>query len=96
MNYPSQEIEAEIVRHETGLENKDCQLLVKIANATRNLRPKIPEGACTRSLIISGNLIKGGNVSLRTAYTAGILNILTDDPDMRKAIDDVVQNYLPK
>jgi nitric oxide reductase NorQ protein len=48
-DYPTAEVEAEIIRHESGCDEQTAERLVKIGAATRNLRSHgLKEGASTR------------------------------------------------
>ena len=66
-DYPEPEVEAEIIRHESGCDEETAERLVKIGGATRNLRSHgLKEGASTRLLIYAANLLQGG-LDLKTA-----------------------------
>lgn len=89
-NYPSAELEAEIVCHESGVERTVADKLVKIAERSRNLRGHgLEEGASTRMLIHVGQLINRG-VPLGEACDVALVLPITDDPDIRSALSSAI------
>ena len=93
-DYPDAEIEAEIVMKESGCDAETADQLVRIAAGTRNLRAHgLAEGASTRILIYAGQLVAGG-MDLRTAAQATLVGSLTDDPEMSKALGDLLHSIL--
>jgi nitric oxide reductase NorQ protein len=93
--YPEPAAEAAIVAREAGIAAEIAALLVDIAARTRNLRGRgLGEGASTRMLIHAGSLAAAG-IPMRDALRAGIVLPLTDDTDMRDALDAVVSACLP-
>lgn len=89
-DYPPAEVEAEIVAHETGLERNRAELLVHIAERSRQLRGHgLDEGASTRSLIYAGRLMAHGT-SLEAACRTALVVPLTDDPDLREALSSAI------
>lgn len=92
-NYPQADIEAEIVTHETGIQADIAGKLVAIAERARNLKGHgLDEGISTRMLIYAGNLIVKG-VDIRAACHMALVRPLTDDPDMRDALDAAVNTF---
>jgi nitric oxide reductase NorQ protein len=86
-NYPDAAIEAAIVAREAGIEERLAARLVRIAERSRNLRGQgLDEGASTRMLVHAGRLVASG-VPMREAIRASILLPITDDADMRDALD---------
>jgi len=84
--YPTSDVEAEIVAHESGVDGKVAVTLVKIAEQSRNLKGHgLDEGASTRMLIHVGQLINRG-VPLDEACEFALVLPITDDPDIRKAL----------
>ena len=84
--YPSAELEAEIVRHECGVDPAVAETLVRIAERSRNLRGHgLDEGASTRMLIHVGQLVNRG-VPLDEACDVALVLPITDDPDIRGAL----------
>ena len=87
--------EAEIVCRESGVSPRTAEHLVSFAVRTRHLRGHgLQEGASTRMLVHAGRLIKRG-LSLELACRTAILVPLTDDPDLRLALDGAMRACLP-
>ena len=92
-NYPEHDIEAEIVAHETGVSLDIAGKLVGIAERARNLKGHgLDEGISTRMLIYAGSLIAKG-VSAQAACRVALVRPITDDPDMRDALDAAVATF---
>ncbi len=92
-NYPEHDIEAEIVAHETGISIQDAGKLVGIAERARNLKGHgLDEGISTRMLIYAGSLIAQG-VAAQAACRVALVRPITDDPDMRDALDAAVATF---
>jgi nitric oxide reductase NorQ protein len=89
-SYPEHHIEAEIVAHESGVSAAIADKLVAIAERARNLKGHgLDEGISTRMLIYAANLIVKGVESLAACRMA-LVRPITDDPDMRDALDAAV------
>jgi nitric oxide reductase NorQ protein len=89
-DYPEPSVEAGIVAREAGVDERVAGRLVRIAERSRNLRGKgLDEGASTRMLIHAGRLLASG-VPTREAVRASIVLPITDDADMRDALDNAV------
>ena len=92
-NYPEHEIEAEIVAHESGADLETAKKLVHIGERARNLKGHgLDEGLSTRMLIYAGSLIAKGVAPLAACRVA-LVRSITDDPDMRDALDSAVTTY---
>ena len=92
-NYPAHDIETEIVAHETGVSNEVAGKLVSIAERARNLKGHgLDEGISTRMLIYAGSLI-AKNVDPVNACRVTLVRPITDDPDMRDALDAAVTTF---
>ncbi len=92
-NYPTHEIEAEIVIHETNVSAEVANKLVSIAERARNLKGHgLDEGISTRMLIYAGSLIAKG-VNPLAACRMTLVRPITDDPDMRDALDAAVSTF---
>ena len=88
--YPSAVVEAEIIAHESGIDGKDANTLVKIAERSRNLKGHgLEEGASTRMLIHVGQLMTRG-VPLSEACEIALILPITDDPDIRTALGSAI------
>ncbi|ODT71743.1 MAG: AAA family ATPase [Nitrosomonadales bacterium SCN 54-20] len=92
-NYPEHMIETEIVVHETGVGKGEAEKLVSIAERARNLKGHgLDEGISTRMLIYAGSLIAKG-VEAHAACRVALVRPITDDPDMRDALDAAVSTF---
>jgi nitric oxide reductase NorQ protein len=92
-NYPEHEVEAEIVAHESGVSLDIAKNLVHIGERARNLKGHgLDEGLSTRMLIYAGSLIAKGVPALGACRMA-LVRPITDDPDMRDALDSAVTTY---
>ncbi len=89
-NYPAPAVEAAIIAQEAGIDEAAARRLVQIGERSRHLRGHgLDEGASTRMLIHAGRLLAGG-VSLHDAVRAGVVLPITDDADMRDALDNAI------
>ena len=92
-NYPEHAIEVEIVSHESGVSSDTADKLVSIAERARNLKGHgLDEGISTRMLIYAGNLIAKG-VDPMAACRVTLVRPITDDSDMRDALDAAVTTF---
>lgn len=92
-NYPDHDTETEIVSHESGIDKTIAGKLVSIAERARNLKGHgLDEGISTRMLIYAGNLIAKG-VEAHAACRVALVRPITDDPDMRDALDAAVATF---
>ena len=92
-DYPSAEIETEIVAHEGGVDRATAEKLVQVAHRSRNLKGHgLDEGMSTRLLVYAAQLIAKG-VAPASACQMALVRPLTDDPDMRDTLDAAVNTY---
>ncbi|BCU06178.1 CbbQ/NirQ/NorQ/GpvN family protein [Allochromatium tepidum] len=92
-DYPTAEIESEIVAHEGGVDKATAEKLVQIAHRSRNLKGHgLDEGMSTRLLVYAAQLI-GKGVEPQAAAQMALVRPLTDDPDMRDTLDAAVNTY---
>jgi len=92
-SYPEPAIEAEIVAHEAGVPSEVASKLVSIAERSRNLKGHgLDEGLSTRMLVYAGSLIARG-VDPKAACRVALVRPITDDPDMRDALDAAVTTF---
>ena len=92
-NYPAHDTETEIVAHETGVSAEVAGKLVSIAERARNLKGHgLDEGISTRMLIYAGSLI-ARSVDPMAACRVTLVRPITDDPDMRDALDAAVSTF---
>jgi len=91
--YPERDLEIEIVAHESGVSTEIAGKLVSIAERSRNLKGHgLDEGLSTRMLIYAGALIEKGIAPI-TACSVALVRPITDDPDMRDALDAAVTTF---
>jgi nitric oxide reductase NorQ protein len=92
-DYPHRDVEREVVVHETGVDEDIAARLVGIAERGRNLKGHgLDEGISTRMLVYAGSLVTRG-ISAIDACRMALVRPLTDDPDMRDALDAAVATY---
>jgi nitric oxide reductase NorQ protein len=92
-DYPEASVESEIISHESGVDMDVAGKLVSIAERARNLKGHgLDEGISTRMLVYAGNLISQG-VEPLAACRMTLVRPLTDDPDMRDALDAAVTTF---
>jgi nitric oxide reductase NorQ protein len=88
-DYPPEEVEAEIVRHESGVEADVAGQLAKLGGKVRNLKEHgLGEGASTRLLIYAGQLINQG-IPPRRACQVAINWAVTDDHTIQRSIEEL-------
>ena len=91
--WPESDVETEIVAHESGADTETAANLVEIGARARNLKGHgLDEGISTRMLIHAGRLIARG-VEPRAACSMTLSRPITDDPDMRDALDAAVSTW---
>lgn len=92
-DYPSSDVEAEIVAHEGGVDGAIADKLVQVAQRSRNLKGHgLDEGMSTRLLVYAAQLMNKGISSEAAAHMA-LVTPLTDDPDMRDTLHAAVSTY---
>ena len=92
-DYPSSEIETEIVEHEGGVSADIAGKLLQIAQRSRNLKGHgLDEGMSTRLLVYAAQLI-GKGIEPQSACQMALVTPLTDDPDMRDTLHAAVNTY---
>jgi nitric oxide reductase NorQ protein len=93
-DYPAPDAEAEIIQAETGCAADVARTLVKLGQASRNLRSNgLGEGASTRLLVYAATLV-GAGLSLKDAAEATLVGSLTDDAELTKALRELVRSVL--
>lgn len=89
--YPDAETEANIICSEAGIDEATAKQLVQIGQKTRNLKGHgLDEGASTRMLVQTAILAQQ-NVPLATACEMVLTIPLTDDADIRDALNSTVE-----
>jgi nitric oxide reductase NorQ protein len=88
--YPPEDLEGEIVAHESGVDRRAAAKLINIAKRSRNLKGHgLDEGASTRMLIHAGQLVARG-IPLGEACQVALVLPITDDVDMRDALTSAI------
>lgn len=89
-DYPPPEDEARIVARESGLPLEACRTLQRLAGRLRELKGHdLEEGASTRLIVACASLIAGG-MKRDDAIRAALIEPLTDDPDVKRGLIDLV------
>ncbi|MEE4164477.1 MAG: CbbQ/NirQ/NorQ/GpvN family protein [Desulfocapsaceae bacterium] len=90
-DYPQTALEEQIVQKEGGVDSELAAKLVKLALMTRELKDSgLAEGASTR-LLIQAALLHRSGIAIENACRAGIIESLTDDPQLIAAIKDMTE-----
>ena len=88
--------ETEVVAHEAGVAAETARALVTLGNAIRNLDGSpLREVSSTRMLILAGGLVAEG-LSLRSAVQSAMVQVLSDDPDVVRALGELADGVLPR
>jgi nitric oxide reductase NorQ protein len=94
-DYPPRDKEAQIVAHEGQTDMGIALELATLGEKIRHLRGGgLSEGVSTRLLIYAAKLMANG-IAARRACTAAISRSLTDDAEMRRALDEIVGTIFP-
>ncbi len=89
-DYPDPEMEAEIVVHESGVDEGTARALVLLGGKIRNLKDKgLEETASTRLLVYAGQLI-GEGVPAQRACEIAMLTPITDEPEVKRGIRELI------
>jgi nitric oxide reductase NorQ protein len=96
LGFPPPDVETDVVAYEAGIDTETARALVKLGYAIRNLDGSpLREVASTRMLILAGGLAAEG-LNLRSAVHAAVVEVLSDDADVIRALDELVNTVLPK
>jgi nitric oxide reductase NorQ protein len=96
LDFPPVEIETEVVAYEAGIDFETARTLVTLGGAIRNLTGSpLREVSSTRLLILAGGLVAEG-LSLRSAVQSAIVEALTDDPDVVRALGELADAVMPR
>jgi nitric oxide reductase NorQ protein len=96
LDFPPPQVEIDIVAHEAGIDADTARVLVGIGTAIRNIDGSpLREVSSTRMLILAGGLVAEG-LSLRRAVQAAIVEALSDDRDVVRALAELVDAHLPR
>ena len=84
--FPPPDAETAIVAQESGLPRERVAPLVRLGNALRDLKGQdLEEGVSTRLLVYCAALIQSG-LNREEAILAAMIEPLTDDPEVKKAL----------
>lgn len=88
--FPKPEHEIPVVMRESGLDRDRAALLVRLAGKLRGLKGQdLEEGVSTRLVVYAASLIVGG-MGVERAIRAAMIEPLSDDPDIRQGLLDLV------
>jgi nitric oxide reductase NorQ protein len=94
LGFPPADVEEKIVAHEAGIDAKGAAALVRLGQAIRRLETTgLREVASTRVLIAAGRLVAEG-ISAREAARAAIAGPLTDDANVTRGLEQMIDVYL--
>jgi len=89
-NYPSMDLEKEILCKETGIDENTANKLTQYAQKLRNLKDlDLLESISTRLLVNTAKLIVAG-LKIDSACNSGIVQVLTDDLEMQTSLTDLL------
>jgi nitric oxide reductase NorQ protein len=93
--YPSLDIEAEIILHESGVGEEEAESLALLGQKVRQLKHHgFDEGVSTRLLIYAGQLMAKGVTGVRACDVA-ICRAVSDDEEVQRAIEELVTTIFP-
>lgn len=96
LDFPPIATETEVVAHEANVDAQTARALVELGNTIRNLDGSpLREVSSTRMLILAGGLVAEG-LPLRTAVESAVIQALSDDPDVVRALGELVDAVLPR
>lgn len=93
-DYPTPELETEIVAKEGGIDESTAKDLVTIGQKVRNLRGHgLEEGVSTRLLIYAAQLIAQG-ISPIEAAEVTVVSPITDDKELQRSIREIITTII--
>lgn len=93
--FPPPDIEIDIVAREAGVDATTAQSMVSVGTAIRTLDGSpLHEVVSTRLLVLAGILVAEG-LSVRSAVQSAIVQVLSDDAGMVRALGELVDAVLP-
>ena len=96
LDFPPADVEVEILEKEARLDHATAASLVRVGQAIRAAKDALPrEVASTRALVLAGRLAANG-LDLRRAVRSAVVEILSDDPSIVAALDELVNAFLPE
>jgi nitric oxide reductase NorQ protein len=92
-SHPSPDVEAEIIRTETGLPAEESRRIAEMGAKIRELTGfGLEEGVSSRLLVYVGRLIQAGLPSY-DACVAAVSRTLTEDAEIAGSVDDIAKLY---
>lgn len=92
-DYLDREVEAEVVAHESGLDDETALRLVRVGGRIRKLKNHgLNEGVSTRLLIYAGRLMSAG-LTPADACAAAIVEPLSDDADLQRSMTEIIRDF---
>ena len=89
-DYPPRDIEAQIIAHESEVDDVMANQLAKLGEKVRNLKEHgLGEGASTRLLIYAGKMISQG-ITPRRACQVAVNWAVTDDHSVQQSITEII------
>lgn len=93
-DYPSPEIETQVLMQEGGIDAPMARDLVKIGQKVRNLKGHgLEEGVSTRLLVYAAQLISSG-IAPRQACEVAITNTVTDELEIQRSIHEIITTII--
>jgi len=93
-NYPSSDLEKEIVVRESGVDEITAAKLIELGHKIRNLKNRgLEEGVSTRLLIYAGQLVASG-IEVMEAVRAAMIKPITDDESMQVSLEEIAVSIL--
>ncbi|MBI3950034.1 MAG: CbbQ/NirQ/NorQ/GpvN family protein [Acidobacteria bacterium] len=93
-DYPSPQIETQVLMREGNVDESTARDLVKIGEKVRNLKGHgLEEGVSTRLLVYAAQLISNG-ITPYEACEVAITNTVTDDPEIQRSIREIVTTII--
>ena len=93
-DYPPPRLEAEIVRHEGGVEEQMARDLVLIGEKVRNLKGHgLEEGVSTRLLVYAAQLVSRG-IHPHIACEVSMCSPITDDKELQRGIREIITTVI--
>jgi nitric oxide reductase NorQ protein len=91
-DYLPLELEAEVIKHESGVSETLAWDLARLGEKVRNLKEyHLQEGVSTRLLIYAGQLI-GHGIAPRRACQVAVVWAISDEAAMQQSIEEVVSS----
>ena len=89
-DYLPQDLEAQVIAHEGGIDLATATDLARLGTSVRNLRHHgFEEGVSTRLLVYAAQLVSGG-IPMRRACEVAVSTAITDDSEVQRAVSELV------